>query len=328
MIRRLRVLRWTGTDPYENLALEEHLRRRAEEGTAVLYLWQNRPAVVIGRNQNPWQECSAAALRADGVLLARRGSGGGAVYHDLGNQNFSFALSRRDYDVEKQLSVVAEACRSLGVPAELSGRNDVLAGGRKFSGSAFFVHQGRCCHHGTLLVDADLAALGRYLTPSPAKLQAKGVASVRSRVVNLRELREDLTPAVLRDSMEAAFRRVYGLPAEPLEAESLDWGEIGALAEDFRRWEWVWGRELPFTLQWARRFPWGELSVRVEAGAGVIRRAAVYTDALDWTLAAALEGALAGCRLSREALSRAVEKLALAEDVRGDILSLLTEQAG
>ena len=326
MIRRLQTLIWAGTDPYENLALEECLRRRVEEGTCILYLWQNRPTVVIGRNQNPWQECRSGALRSDGVLLARRPSGGGAVYHDLGNQNFSFLVNEADYSVKKQLSVVVEACRSLGIPAEISGRNDVLAEGRKFSGNAFLTHQGRCCHHGTLLVDADLEALGRYLSPSPAKLRAKGVASVRSRVVNLCQLREGLGVEQIRKSMVEAFQAVYGLEAEALDARSLPWGEIGDLAERNRSWEWLWGRQLPCTLQWAERFGWGELTIQLEAEGGVVRRAAVYTDAMDWTLSSALEGALTGCRLSGSDLARVVADLDLAAEVKADVLSLLEGQ--
>ena len=201
-----------GTNPYRNLAVEQYLLEHVPRDACILYLWQNRHTVVIGRNQNAWQECRTARLEADGGFLARRLSGGGAVFHDLGNLNFTFLVNKADYSVEKQLSVIVEACRSLGIPAERSGRNDVLTGGRKFSGNAFYEHQGRCYHHGTLLVDVDMEAMGRYLSPSTAKLQAKGVSSVRSRVVNLRELRRDLTIPMLREALTGAFSQVYGLP--------------------------------------------------------------------------------------------------------------------
>ena len=180
MIRQLKLYRGEGYDPYRNLAVEQHLLETVEDGCCVLYLWQNQNTVVIGRNQNAWKECRTTQLQEDGGHLARRLSGGGAVFHDLGNLNFTFLVRDEDYDLDRQLSVIAVACQALGVGTERSGRNDLLAGSRKFSGSAFYHNMGRSYHHGTLLVNVDMDKLGRYLNPSPAKLRAKGVDSVRS----------------------------------------------------------------------------------------------------------------------------------------------------
>ena len=213
MIERLLVCRAVGTDPYENLALEEALLNRVGEGELILYLWQNERSVVIGKNQNPWKECRTALLEQEGGHLARRLSGGGAVFHDLGNLNFTFLMSAQDYDLSCQLTVLERACQSLGILAERSGRNDLLADGRKFSGNAFYKHAGKAYHHGTLMVDVDLEMVQRYLSPSKAKVAAKGVDSVRSRVVNLKELVPSLTVEQLADALIDALVEVYAAGA-------------------------------------------------------------------------------------------------------------------
>ena len=188
MIRQLLTYRDGCTDPHRNLATEAYLTETVPEDTCILYLWQNRHTVVIGRNQNAWRECRTTLLEQEGGVLARRLSGGGAVYHDMGNLNFTFSLPTAAYDLRRQQEVLVAACRRLGIPAECSGRNDILTGGRKFSGNSFYHHGGRSFHNGTLLIDVDMEKLGRYLAPSQGKLESKGVASVRSRVVNLSQI--------------------------------------------------------------------------------------------------------------------------------------------
>ena len=134
-MKKLYWIETENTEPYLNLAMEEHLTLHGPKEACLLFLWQNRHTVVIGSNQNPWLECRTSLLEADGGRLARRLSGGGAVYHDMGNLNFTFLVRSEDYDLHRQLSVITTACRQLGIPAECSGRNDILADGRKFSGN-------------------------------------------------------------------------------------------------------------------------------------------------------------------------------------------------
>lgn len=187
MIKKLSICITDDRNPYRNLALEKYLTLHTEPGECILFLWQNQRTVVIGRNQNCWKECRISRLEADGGFLARRLSGGGAVFHDLGNLNFTFCVCEEDYDVDRQLEVIVQAVRTLGIDARKTGRNDVTADGRKFSGNAFYRSEGHCFHHGTLLVNVDTAAMSGYLNVSPDKLKARGVDSVRSRVVNLCE---------------------------------------------------------------------------------------------------------------------------------------------
>lgn len=325
-MRELQIYRTDCTDPYRNLAVEQYLLETVPEDVCILYLWQNRRTVVIGRNQNAWRECRTGQMETDGVFLARRLSGGGAVFHDLGNLNFTFLVRKPGYDLNRQLGVIVEACRLMGIPAERSGRNDVLTGGRKFSGNAFYEHQGRCYHHGTLLVDVDMAAMGRYLSPSKAKLEAKGVSSVRSRVVNLKELRPDLTIEETAARMEEAFQSVCGMGAERLETSALDGACVDALTERNRSWDWLYGRDIPCELRCGKRFPWGEVELRLEVDAGTVRGVTVYTDAMDWALAPAVEEALTGSVFRREELVRRLEGAGLEQSVGADLRSLLMEQ--
>ncbi len=324
MTEKLYLFESTSLDPHYNLAMEQHLLDSVGEGEAILYLWQNRSTVVIGRNQNPWKECRVTHLEAAGGSLARRLSGGGAVFHDVGNLNFTFLLPTADYNLAKQLQVIVSACRSLGVPAELSGRNDLTAAGQKFSGNAFYHHRGKSYHHGTLLVDVDMDSLSRYLMPSPAKLQAKGVDSVRSRVVNLAALVPELTILQLKAALSRSFCAVYGLPLEPWPAARLDKAAIHALREHNRSWEWRFGTGLPFDFSCGTRFPWGEITLELAVQHGIIHHCAVWTDAMEWSLSDTLTAALVDCPFTVQAMT---EKITAGAVPHGeDICTLLTEQ--
>jgi lipoate-protein ligase A len=322
MIDTIRVYESEGFDPHRNLAIEQHLLETVEGGCCLLYLWQNARTVVIGRNQNAWAECRTSRLTEDGGRLARRLSGGGAVYHDLGNLNFTFLLHEEDYDLQKQLSVIQRACALCGIETELSGRNDVLASGRKFSGNAFYHHEGRAYHHGTLLVDVDADAMARYLSPSKAKMQAKGVESVRARVVNLKELNPALTVDWLKAAMIRAFSEVYGLAAAAPPVP--DAARIEALAAHYASDAWLYGQKLPFTFRCESRFPWGGVELQLKVDRGVIQNAAVFTDDMDPDAAPKLMQTLCGCPFSLAAMAARIEATFLPH--ARDLIQMLTEQ--
>lgn len=285
------LLLGTGYDPYANLAYEERLMERIRPGDAALYLWQNQNTVVIGRNQNAWKECKCALLETEGGKLARRGSGGGAVFHDLGNLNFTFAASPEVYDLQRQLSVVLDALTPLGIRAQFSGRNDIITeDGRKFSGNAFKHTKNCSMQHGTLLVHVDMARLGRYLNPPLEKLRAKGVDSVRARVCNLREFRPDLTIDMLRESLAKSFLASYG-EARLLEERDFDIAELRARNAS---WEWNYGLTPAFDVQLERRFPWGGVELLLRLREGTVAEAKVYSDAMDAEIGARLERLLVG----------------------------------
>lgn len=321
---KIRIYESHCTDPHYNLAVEKQLLDRVQENECILYLWQNQNTVVIGRNQNPWVECRISLLESEGASLARRLSGGGAVFHDLGNLNFTFLTTSENYDLEKQLSVIQTACRTAGIPTELSGRNDILADGKKFSGNAFYHSRGKAYHHGTLLVDADMDKLSRYLSPSKAKLEAKGVSSVRSRVTNLKEFAPDLTCDTLREHLKDAFAAVYGL--QPEHIQPLDDSVIALEREKNASWQWLYGAPLPFTFSCEDRFSWGGIQLQIRVVSGVVEDVKVYTDAMDWTLAETLEQALTSCRFALADMKDAIDRCSLSAQTRQDLIGMLESQ--
>lgn len=320
MIDRIAIYESEGFDPHRNLAIEQHLLETVLGGCCLLYLWQNERTVVIGRNQNAWAECRTTQLFEDGGKLARRLSGGGAVYHDCGNLNFTFLMREENYDLHRQLAVIQRACSLCRIETEISGRNDVLASGRKFSGNAFYHHEGRAYHHGTLLVDVDAEAMGRYLSPSKAKLQAKGVESVRSRVVNLKELNPAITVDMLKAAMRQAFSEVYDLPLCPPPV--VDGARIEKLTAHYASDDWLFGQKLPFTFRCEQRFSWGGIELQMKVDRGVVQSASVYTDDMDPETAPMLQRTFLGCPFSLAALKTRVEPLPHGRD----IIQMLTEQ--
>ena len=327
MLHTLYLITSEDTDPRRNLALEETLLRQVQPGQCILYLWQNQRTVVIGRNQHPTNECRVQALEADGGHLVRRLSGGGAVYHDLGNLNFTFLTHLADYDVEKQTQTILEAVRALGIPAEKNGRNDLTAAGGKFSGHAYYKSGDQCYHHGTLMLDVDLAPLERYLSVHPLKLQAKGVQSVRSRVVNLKDFRPDLTIPQLRQALAEAFGRVYGLPVEPLTQEGLDQNQLAQSLALFSDPAWIYGDSRPLDVSREDAFSWGLLRLDYSQADGVITQAALWSDGLEADFLCQVPAALQGCPRQADALRQRLVDLPGADPVLiEDILTLLMKE--
>ena len=326
MIQKIFIYNAQGTDPHENLAAEKVLMDALGPGEAMLYLWQNLNTVVIGKNQNAWLECRTGLLEEEGGKLARRLSGGGAVFHDLGNLNFTFLMCKEDYDLDKQVEVIRRACLLAGIRAEKSGRNDLLAEGRKFSGNAFYQDKIHAYHHGTLMVDVDKEMLGRYLSPPKAKLQAKGVASVRSRVVNLKELSPALTIDSMRAFMTQAFQEVYGFPAAPFTLDGAMQAEIRRLKGQYGSWEYLYGSPLSFSFSCEEKFEWGYIQLQLDAKGGIIQNAGINTDAMDWTLPELIVKALEGCRFETESMVYALRQAFLPADVCEDLCGLIKKQ--
>ena len=330
MIQTLTTFESMTTDPYQNLAVEEYLTFHTEPGECILYLWQNAHTVVIGRNQNCWKECRVSELEADGGHLVRRLSGGGAVYHDLGNLNFTFCMCKEDADVDRQLQVIIEAVASFGLTAEKTGRNDVAINGQKFSGNAFFDSKGCYYHHGTLLLNVDTASMSRFLNPSKAKLQSKGVDSVRSRVVNLSSLCPEITVDTMKQAMFTEFSKVYGLPAVPLCAERLEQTAIQDGRERFSSERWKYGPKIPFTNRLEQRFSWGEVNLDLHVNEGMITKALLSSDSMeaDWfsDIGTEFQGLPYRTDILCKALDHSLEQHLVPENIRADLCRMVQEQ--
>jgi lipoate-protein ligase A len=301
-------------DPYENLALEELLFETQGRG-ATFYLWQNERTVVVGRNQNAWRECRVELLESEDGKLARRSSGGGAVFHDLGNLNFTFILPKDQYDLVRQLSVIQKAAAKFGIETSFTGRNDLVltATGEKFSGNAFRFSNNTALHHGTILISADFSRLGRYLAPSQMKLESKGVKSVVSRVTNLGLQNPVLNVATMKAALMEAFEEEYGA-FEPHSWDLIDKEKLEAKRKIYASWEWKFGTTPAFNVSLENRFEFGCLELLLNVQNGIVTSATCFTDAMDANLASRVEALLAGCNYGGGALCQRLQNTGGAEE--------------
>ncbi|WP_032122954.1 lipoate--protein ligase [Clostridium amazonitimonense] len=294
-----RIIYSNSFNPWFNLALEEYLLENAKDNEIIFYLWQNANTVVIGSNQNPWKECNIEALNNEEGKLARRLSGGGAVYHDMGNLNFTFITSKDNFNIEKQLSVIIDAVGKFNVEALFSGRNDIEVEGKKFSGNAFYYGEENSYHHGTLLLDVDKSKLSRYLQVSKEKIQSKGIDSVKSRVVNLKELNSDIDISSLKKALVESFKKIYSLNAGEFIAEEEKFNEIKELYKKYSSWQWIYGETPIFHIKYEKRLSFGSIDINLNVSKGIINEVKVYSDALKTSLPYAIEKALKGINFEK-----------------------------
>lgn len=301
-------------NPWYNLALEEYLLDNIKAGEVMLYLWQNDKTVVIGRNQNAWKECQCKKLEdEDGGHLARRLSGGGAVYHDLGNLNFTFIMDRDLYELDKQLEVILKAVNKLGINAEFSGRNDLIVNDKKFSGNAFYFGSDSAYHHGTIMFETDFEKLVDYLQVSENKIKSKGVESVRSRVANLKEINPDISLSALKKALKESFGEVYGNNEKDIcEDEYYDPSQMGELEDLYKKyssWDWRYGQTPEFDIDFEKRFSWGEIEIGLKLKNAVIEVVDIYSDAMDVQLIEMLKEELEGSLFKRKEILAKIDNL-------------------
>ncbi|MGE6441355.1 lipoate--protein ligase [Psychrobacter sp. NPDC078409] len=313
---KLRILKSTVTNPWFNLATEDWIFNTLNPDSHTLFLWRNSETVVIGRSQNPWVECKTDKMEADDVFLARRQSGGGAVFHDLGNTNFTFLSPSDAYDQEANFTIIINALKKLDIDATLSGRNDMQVDDRKISGSAFRHAADRSFHHGTLLVNANMQKLGDYLNPHPLKLKAKGIKSVRARVANLVDFNETINHKILSDAIIEAFCEYHG---EIAQVEQLDEASLAkqptlnAYYQQMADWDWRFGKTPEFTHHIETRFDWGMMDVHMDVKQAMITEVVIFSDALNVELIDLLKDTLTGVKYNKPEIKNKLDELAKAQ---------------
>ncbi|MCL2856396.1 MAG: lipoate--protein ligase [Oscillospiraceae bacterium] len=316
-------------EPAFNLALEEYLLSATT--LDLIMLWRNSKAVIIGNNQNAIEEIDADYVRERGIAVVRRQSGGGAVFHDLGNINFTIIHASTGGSFggyEAFTAPVCEYLKTLGVNAQFSGRNDLVINGQKFCGNAQAQKKGRIMHHGCILFDADFTDLARSLKPRAGKIESKGIKSVRSRVTNVSaHLKNSMSPEQFFDGLAGYFHtsvegiREYELTNDDISATRL------LADEKYSRWDWNFGKSPPYNWENSGRYPFGSVDVRLNVSAGVIEDASFYGDFFGILDKHGLEEVLRGVRHERGYIECAIKNLDIGQYIHGmtpgELLELL-----
>ncbi|MEZ7196040.1 lipoate--protein ligase [Pseudodesulfovibrio karagichevae] len=312
------------TDPAFNLAAEEWLL--TQSGDEIFMLWRNRPAVIVGRNQNTLAEVDEAFTRERGIPVVRRLSGGGAVFHDLGNINFTFINNgnpSEGLDFERFTVPIQQALRSMGVECVFSGRNDLLIDGRKFSGNAQHFHAGRILHHGTLLFASDMADLSGALRVDPEKYRDKAVKSVRSRVTNISSHLK--APMEVTEFIKALMDFVSGgASPEDMALTGAEAAIIEELADRrYRTWDWNFGSSPAYNFEKRTRTEGGLLDVNLYVKKGRILKARLFGDYFGVRDVDSLEERLIGSRHERGELEARLADVELDEYLHDVTLPVL-----
>ncbi|AGK52581.1 lipoate--protein ligase [Bacillus sp. 1NLA3E] len=301
------------TDPRINLAIEEYALKNLDINETYLLFYINEPSIIIGKNQNTIEEINTKYVEENGIHIVRRLSGGGAVYHDLGNLNFSF-ITKDDGDsfhnFLKFTEPVTAALKNLGVNAELSGRNDIVVEGRKISGNAQFSTKGRMFSHGTLLFDSEIESVVSALNVKKDKIESKGIKSIRSRVANISEfLSSEISIEEFRLMLlQSIFGEVAEIPEYILTEE--DWDKIHQLSKErYQNWDWNYGKSPKFNLQHSHRFAVGQIDIRFEVNKGIIENCKIYGDFFGVGDVNEIEQRLEGQRYDRGTIEDALEDI-------------------
>ncbi|AWD65569.1 MULTISPECIES: lipoate--protein ligase [Priestia] len=300
-------------DPRINLAIEEYALKHLDINETYLLFYINEPSIIIGKNQNTIEEINTKYVEDQHIHVVRRLSGGGAVYHDKGNLNFSF-ITKDDgnsfHNFKKFTEPVVEALKKLGVNAELSGRNDLMAEGRKISGNAQFSTKGRMFSHGTLLFDSEIENVVSALKVKKDKIESKGIKSIRNRVANISEFLEQ--KVTVEEFREMLLRYIFEGEENITEYKltEKDWETIHQISKErYQSWDWNYGKSPKFNLQHSHRFPVGQIDVRLEVNKGKIDACTIYGDFFGVGDVQEVQEKLTGVRYEKASIEQALEDI-------------------
>ncbi|MEO1816304.1 MAG: lipoate--protein ligase [Acetobacterium sp.] len=316
----MKYIDWKETDPQINLAFEEYVFNQMDKSESYFLLWQNDNAVIVGKHQNTIEEINQEYVRENDIKVVRRLSGGGAVYHDLGNLNFTFIVNedgQEQFDFQTFTRPLVEALKTLGVNAEFNSRNDIAIDGKKFSGNSQYAKRGRILHHGTILFNSNLATIQSALKVKKDKIESKGIKSVKSRVTNIADyLNEGYT---LDDFKTALLKAMF--ENDNLEKITLLDEEIQAIeqlkAEKYATWDWNYGKSPQYNLRKERKCDFGLITVLLQVVKGEIKEIHFYGDYFGNGDIQDLEALFIGVKPVEEDLSEVLKNIELTDYING-----------
>lgn len=310
------TLRNESKNPYFNLALEEYMLKYFDSDQNIAFLWQDEPTVVVGRNQNTIEEINARYIKEHNIHVVRRLSGGGAVYHDHGNLNFTFIMkNQRNHENDFKIFTepVIKALAKLGIEAAFTGRNDITIDGKKFSGNAQYYYQNHLLHHGTILFNSDLSVVQEALNVKQDKIESKGIKSVRSRVTNIFPyLKEPITIETFKNILLNTMLETGGLEPQEYILTDKDLKKIHELMEGrYMTWEWIYGESPNFDIQKSRRFFGGNIDIRLNIKKGFIENCKIYGDFFGHREVMELETILKNVKYEEKAIRSTLQSIDL-----------------
>lgn len=306
-------------DPYFNMAVEEYIIENFDSKYDYFILWQNTPSVLIGKNQNTLAEVNMDYVKKNDIKIVRRLSGGGAIYEDMGNVNFTYIVDyRKEYvnSMKRFAGAIIKALKMIGIEAEFSGRNDILIDGKKISGNAQYVTKDRILHHGTLLFNSDLSVMPKVLNVKASKISSKGIKSVRSRVTNIKDHlnNKDMTLDQFKELIIRNISDVENKPIREYKFTKQDLDTIKRLRDEkYSTWEWNFGKSPKFSIQNSQRFDGGELGVSLDVRKGTIKNIEFFGDFMSMKDIKDIEDSLKGIQYRKRDIKQVLSRYDLRE---------------
>ena len=298
-----KIYRFLHQNIWKHLATEEYLLNRLVPEQKILYLWQSADAIVIGKNQNPWNECFFPPVKQGKLNLARRLSGGGTVYQDYGNLNFTFIAHRELYNFDDHIRIISKALQTKGIFLTLEKDHTLTVNGSKCSGNAFCFRNEKALHHGTLLINTDIKKLELYLQPCDYHIKTRAVASKRAKVVNLSDIVTNINCADTISLIIDSFTESNVIKPQIIDCEEvLDVNELQKLYRKYTSWEWIYGYTPKFEVCWQKEFFWGNCTLHLHITKGIITDVRLGSKSFNSSDKTAIKNTILGCRFTSESV--------------------------